>query len=123
MGRKTYEFGYLYGLELGQLAYPHMEHYIFSDSLYLENTHDQLHIETLNIERIQEIREHSSIDILKLKINPIVLGDGVTLFGDSKTNVNMHLTESALYDNGLQIVTYELIKKKSKAKDAKEWDL
>lgn len=130
MGRKTYEFGYLYGLKPGQLAYPHMEHYIFSDSLHLENTHDQLHIEKLNIERIQEIRERSStdvylcgggqfagwllehgqIDILKLKINPIVLGDGVTLFGDSKTNVNMKLSESALYDNGLQITTYELIK-------------
>ncbi|MFT5890703.1 MAG: dihydrofolate reductase [Dokdonia sp.] len=130
MGRKTYEFGYLYGLEPGQLAYPHMEHYIFSDSLHLENAHDLLHIEALNIERIQEIKERSStdvylcgggqfagwlldhgqIDILKLKINPIILGDGVKLFGDSKTNVNLNLQESHLYDNGLQIATYELIK-------------
>ncbi|WP_299215753.1 dihydrofolate reductase family protein [uncultured Dokdonia sp.] len=130
MGRKTYEFGYLYGLTPGQPAYPHMEHYIFSDSLHLENAHDLLHIETLNIERIQEIKEqsptdvylcgggefagwlldHGQIDILKLKINPIILGGGVKLFGDSKTNVNMNLQESQVYDNGLQIVTYELIK-------------
>ena len=130
MGRKTYEFGYLYGLQPGQPAYPHMKHYIFSDSLHFENAHDLLHIEALNIERIQEIKERSStdvylcgggqfagwlldhgqIDILKLKINPIILGDGVKLFGDSKTNVNMHLTENSLYDNGLQITTYELIK-------------
>lgn len=33
MGRRTYEFGYQYGLQPGQPAYPHMEHYIFSDSL------------------------------------------------------------------------------------------
>jgi dihydrofolate reductase len=63
MGRKTYEFGYQYGLEPGQLAYPHMEHYIFSDSLHLENAHDLLHIEKLNIKRIQEIKERSSTDV------------------------------------------------------------
>ncbi|GGG04917.1 dihydrofolate reductase [Dokdonia pacifica] len=130
MGRRTYEFGYQFGLQPGQLAYPHMQHYIFSDSLHLDSTHDLLHIEKLNIGRIQEIKEHSStdvylcgggefagwlldhgqIDILKLKINPIILGDGISLFGNSKTNARMNLTESTLYENGLQIITYELIK-------------
>lgn len=31
MGRKTYEFGYKYGLKPGSPAYPHMDHYIFSN--------------------------------------------------------------------------------------------
>lgn len=130
MGRRTYEFGYQFGLQPGQLAYPHMQHYIFSDSLQVDNTHDLLHIEKLNIERIQEIKEHSPtdvylcgggqfagwlldhghIDILKLKVNPIILGDGIPLFGNSKTNARMNLAESTSYDNGLQIATYELIK-------------
>lgn len=84
----------------------------------------------MNIERIQEIKEHSPtdvylcgggqfagwlldhghIDILKLKVNPIILGDGIPLFGNSKTNARMNLAESTSYDNGLQIATYELIK-------------
>ncbi|MEZ4850282.1 MAG: hypothetical protein R3B93_17040 [Bacteroidia bacterium] len=44
MGRKTYEFGYKYGLKPGQPAYPHMEHYIFSRTLKLENAHEKIHI-------------------------------------------------------------------------------
>jgi len=33
MGKNTYEFGYKFGLKPGQRAYPHMTHYIFSNSL------------------------------------------------------------------------------------------
>ena len=29
MGRKTYEFGYRFGLQPGQPAYPHMRHFCF----------------------------------------------------------------------------------------------
>ena len=31
MGRKTYEFGYKFGLKPGEPAYPHTKHYIFSN--------------------------------------------------------------------------------------------
>ena len=44
MGRKTYEFGYKYGLEPGKLAYPHMDHYIFSSTLRLKDQDPKLHI-------------------------------------------------------------------------------
>ncbi|WP_209405722.1 dihydrofolate reductase family protein [Pseudozobellia sp. WGM2] len=37
MGRRTYEFGYTYGLEPGQPAYSHMQHFIFSKTLKFEN--------------------------------------------------------------------------------------
>ncbi|MEM9829711.1 MAG: hypothetical protein AAF944_03695 [Bacteroidota bacterium] len=37
MGCKTYEFGYKFGLSPGQLAYLHMRHYIFSESMTLDN--------------------------------------------------------------------------------------
>ncbi|NNK69590.1 MAG: dihydrofolate reductase [Flavobacteriaceae bacterium] len=130
MGRKTYEFGYEFGLEPGKPAYPHMEHYIFSNSLQLENLHDSVHIEKLSIDRIKEIKENAStdvylcgggefagwlldngqIDVLKLKINPIILGGGIKVFGNSKTNANWKLIDSKQFDNGLQIAEYELKK-------------
>ncbi|NND15145.1 MAG: dihydrofolate reductase [Eudoraea sp.] len=130
MGRKTYEFGYEYGLEPGQPAYPHMKHYIFSNTLQLENVHDLVHIEEVRIDRIHEIKESAGtdvylcgggqfagwlldqglIDVLKLKLNPIILGDGIRLFGDSNTNINLKLKASDQYEDGLQIATYELIK-------------
>jgi dihydrofolate reductase len=127
MGRKTYEFGYAYGLEPGQPAYPHMDHFIFSNSLQLENPHDLIHIEKINIARIEEVKksastdiylcgggefagwllDHGLIDVLKLKINPIVLGGGIRIFGDSRTSVKLNLIESSVFDHGLHIATYE----------------
>lgn len=129
MGRKTYEFGYKFGLVPGQPAYAHMEHYLFSNTLKFEQQHEKIHIEKLDLERIEELKntvgtdiylcgggvfagwllDNGKIDVLKLKINPILLGDGVKLFGDSKTKANLSLRTTAEYDNGLQIVTYDFI--------------
>ena len=126
MGRKTYEFGYQYGLKPGQPAYPNMEHHIFSDSLKIENLSESVRIEKLSIDRVKEIRQNTTTDIylcgggqfsgwlldnglidqLKLKLNPIVLGSGTKLFGSSTANANWELTDSASFSDGLQILTY-----------------
>ncbi len=128
MGRNTYEFGYKFGLRPGQPAYPHMSHHIFSNSLHFEEQHPQVHIEIPSLERVKEIRDHSPTDVylcggglfagwlldhglvdrLKLKINPIILGRGIPLFGGSKTSMGFELKDSTRYENGLQIATYDL---------------
>lgn len=129
MGRRTYEFGYKFGLPPGQPAYPHMKHYIFSKSLNFEEVHPQVHVvQQRDAEQIKEIRDTSEtdvylcgggvfagwlleeklIDCLKIKLNPIILGKGIRLFGDSKSAANWELVDSALYDNGLSIITYNL---------------
>ncbi|MTI32335.1 dihydrofolate reductase family protein [Xanthovirga aplysinae] len=128
MGRNTYEFGYKYGLPAGQPAYPHMEHFIFSDSLVFENAHEKVHTEILDIKRIDELKNRSGkdiylcgggkfagwlldngkIDVLKLKVNPIILGNGVRLFGPSKTKASLDLSETENFDDGLQIQTFNL---------------
>ena len=128
MGRKTYEFGYDYGLEPGQPAYPHMEHYIFSETLQIKDLAKSVHIEKVTVERIKEIVASSPTDVylcgggefagwlldnklidqLKLKLNPILLGEGVRLFGNSKTSLVGTLVERASFDGGLQFLTYDL---------------
>lgn len=127
MGRNTYEFGYQYGLKPGQPAYPHMEHYIFSNNLQLESPSDQVHVEKLSVDRIEEIRQNSETDVylcgggifagwlldhglidqLKIKLNPITLGAGIKVFGDSQTQLKWSLVEMKSYEGGLQILTYE----------------
>lgn len=127
MGRKTYEFGYQYGLQPGQPAYPNMQHHIFSDSMELEHLADSVHIEKMSIERVKEIQansptdiylcgggefagwllDHGLIDQLKLKLNPIVLGDGVRLFGNSHSVARWKLIDKEAFEDGLQILTYE----------------
>lgn len=126
MGRNTYEFGYQYGLEPGQAAYPRMDHHIFSNSLKFENQADQVYVEPMNLERVKTIQDaaktdvylcgggqfagwlldHGLIDQLKIKLNPIVLGEGVKLFGDSKTAANWKVVDAVAYADGVQIITY-----------------
>jgi dihydrofolate reductase len=126
MGRRTYEFGYRFGLQPGQPAYPHMQHYIFSDSLQLPNCAKNVHVVRRDVGRIREIREQSSTDVylcgggvfagwlldhglidqLKLKVNPITLGNGIRLFGDSTTQTRWKLMQTETYDEGMQILTY-----------------
>lgn len=128
MGRNTYEFGYQYGLPPGQPAYPHMEHFIFSNTMALESLADTVHIEKRNIDRVKEIKtladtdvylcgggqfagwllDNRLIDELKIKLNPVVLGDGTRLFGDAKTAVKTILTDQKSYKDGLQILNYRL---------------
>lgn len=129
MGRRTYEFGYSYGLEPGQPAYPNMTHYIFSDSLEINNLSKNVKIENLNIDRVNEIRQNSNtniylcgggqfagwllenglIDQLKIKLNPVILGGGTKLFGASSAKENWRLVDTKSFSDGLLILTYDKI--------------
>ena len=132
MGRSTYEFGYKFGATPGHPspAYPHMKHYIFSNNLIFEYKSEQVEVKKVRIEEIIKIKKESTTDIylcgggqfagwlldnglidqLKLKLNPIILGDGVPLFGNSKTSLVVNLLEKESFDNGLQILTYDFLK-------------
>ena len=128
MGRKTYEFGYKYGLEPGQPAYPHMEHYIFSKTLKLENPHPKVKVCPLDLQNIIALKaskgssiylcgggqfagwllENELIDVLKIKLNPLLLGSGIRLFGDSKKQYQLALQGRQSFEEGLQILTYKI---------------
>ena len=128
MGRKTYEFGYQFGLKPGEKAYPHMEHYIFSNQLILENAADGVHVRSMDINNILDLKqqggtdiylcgggefagwllENDLIDVLKIKLNPIVLGNGVGLFGSSVKALDLHVMDTKAYDHGVHIITYQL---------------
>lgn len=128
MGRKTYEFGYQFGLMPGQPAYPGMEHHIFSNSLKFQNSHSAVHIEQLNVDRVLELKQkspsdiylcgggqfagwlldHHFIDQIKLKLNPIILGIGTPLFGNSQTKYSLKYENCERFKDGLQILTYSV---------------
>lgn len=128
MGRNTYEFGYKFGLKPGQRAYPHMTHYIFSNTLKFENPDPKVHVLPIEMENVKKIKaepgsdiylcgggkfagwllDNDLVDILKIKLNPLVLGSGTRLFGDSARDINLELIDSNLFDKGLQIMTYRI---------------
>ena len=129
MGRKTYEFGYKYGMKPGELAYPHMNHYIFSSSLSLATPHKKIRICKPQLEIIKELKsgngsdiylcgggefagwllDNEFIDILKIKLNPILIGSGTSLFGDTTKSCKLQLISSEKYDHGLQIIEYRIL--------------
>jgi len=129
MGRRTYEFGYAYGLKPGQLAYPHMRHYIFSKTLNFENAHEKLAICDLDINIIKDLKETSEtdiylcgggkfagwllnnelIDVLKIKLNPVLLGKGIQLFSEVEKQYKLELKESEAFPDGFFIKTYAII--------------
>lgn len=128
MGRKTYEFGYKFGLKPGEAPYPHMEHHIFSDSLHFDGQESNVHVKKLELHQIDSIKlqslgdiylcgggafagwllENERIDVLKLKINPLVLGKGTRLFGGSTKSVQLELLHTETFDGGLLINTYKI---------------
>lgn len=128
MGRNTYEYAYKHGLEPGQPAYPHMKHYIFSDHLELEHADPKVQVKKMDLNEIDGIRaqegtdiylcggglfagwllDHQKIDMLKIKLNPLLLGEGMKLFGTSKQKYKLRLIDSKTYENDLQIISYHI---------------
>ncbi len=128
MGRKTYEFEYKYGLEPGQTPYPHMKHYIFSNNLTLNDPDEKVEVKQVNTTEIEKIKaidgtdiylcgggqfagwllDNDLIDYLKIKLNPIVLGRGIRIFGDSEKKFKLELIDTNKYDGGLQIMTFKI---------------
>lgn len=128
MGRRTYEFGYKFGLQPGQPAYPHMQHHIFSNSLNLPDVSSQVHVHPLNIEIVKELKQekgsdiylcgggefagwlldHELVDELKIKLNPLILGRGIRVFGPSEKTYQLKLIDTKTFSDGLQIVNYRL---------------
>jgi len=128
MGRNTYEFGYQYGLKPGMRAYPHMEHYIFSDSLQFDTDETHVKLCKRDIEIVKALKnqagtdiylcgggvfaawllQHELIDTVKIKLNPFILGRGIKLFEGLQKQYQLSLLETDFYEEGLQIMSYRV---------------
>lgn len=52
--------------------------------------------------------DHEMIDVFKIKLNTMVLGKGIRLFGPSTKQLKLNLTDSETYTYGLKIISYSL---------------
>lgn len=126
MGRSTYTAGYAYGLPPGQRAYPHMAHYIFSKTLRFgpEAAVDVVTDEAATtVARLKgesggtiylcgggafagHLLDHGLIDEVLIKLNPIVIGRGIPLFGGIARRVPLRRVASKSYDSGVTLLHY-----------------
>lgn len=130
MGRKTYEFGYDHGLTSGQLAYPGMAHVIFSSKInlpddsqirvvqdkdYWLDTVDQLKAQdAANIylcgggEFSGFLLANKRIDKLCIKLAPVVIGSGTSIFGDTNISCIFSLVSAIQHDSRVCTLTYNI---------------
>jgi dihydrofolate reductase len=128
MGRKTYEWGYPYGVVPGKRAYAHMRHFIFSRTLRVGPGAEVEVVDRDWEGRVQALKEEDGTDIylcgggafagslldrglidrVVVKLNPVVFGHGVRLFGGSTRKVGLELTASHAYSNGVLLLRYDV---------------
>jgi dihydrofolate reductase len=121
MGRKTYEVG----IPLGVTSpYAHLEQYVFSRTM---SGRPDAGVELVTgdpLAAVRELKQRSGRDIwlcggaalasallpeidqIILKVNPIVLGDGIPLFAGPTEPVSFALVHHAVYDNGFALMHY-----------------
>lgn len=132
MGKNTYEVGYKYGMKPGDPAYadfnPDMKNYVFSHSAQFESNDRVQLVKTDAAEFVKNLKtgsgkdiwlcgggalagtllEHELIDELWLKLNPLVLGSGIPLFGKSRKKIGLTFLNSKTYDSGVMLLRYKI---------------
>jgi len=132
MGRATYEFGYRFGMEPGQNPYPHMKTIVFSKSLELPDSSEITVERSCDEDAVGAVRQRSSgpvylcgggafagsllmsglIDTLRMKRAPIVLADGVRLFGDAEISPRLEHAETRDYGGGYLFQEFRVLNEK-----------
>lgn len=128
MGKRTYEWGYQFGVKPGEPSptYAHMMQYVFSQSMEAYN-HPQLQVIRENaptfVQGLKQqdgksiylcgggslagsLLEHELIDELILKMNPVIFGEGIPLFGSSRKMIALSLKDTKIYNNGVMFLHY-----------------
>ncbi|MGX1639300.1 dihydrofolate reductase family protein [Sphingobacterium sp. NPDC055431] len=130
MGRKTYEFGYQFGVKPGDPSptYAHMTQYILSNNLEFENKHGQVKVLPLDVEQVKRLKQEADTDIylcgggqlagwllsnelldeVKIKLNPVIIGSGTKLFEGIKKKYGLTLLGDEKYEHGMKILLYSI---------------
>lgn len=128
MGRRTYEWGYQFGVQPGQPVptYGHMMQYVFSGSMP-DYQHEQMQV--IRDDPSQFVRQLKAseggaiylcgggqlagqlldeglVDELILKVNPVIFGQGIPVFGDLKRTMSLCLLDTKIYNNGVIFLRY-----------------
>lgn len=124
MGRKTYDFGVSHGMT----SYPNMKNYVFSRTL--EGSPDKrVEIVAKNpSEFVKGLKREAGksiwlcgggelaatllnddlVDEIILNVHPVLLGSGIPFFSKIKKQVDLELTNSKVYPNGLALLSYSV---------------
>lgn len=123
MGRRTYEVGTAVGI---MNPYPHLRQYVVSRSMHA-NPDPAVALVASAIDAVQTLKAeagrdiwlcgggslaatlYGEIDELILKVNPVVLGCGIPLFGGPAVPRSLELLDHRVFDGGVAIHRYRTV--------------
>jgi dihydrofolate reductase len=123
MGRKTYEVGLKEGITN---PYPTLKQYVFSRTMKQSPDEHVTLVSEHAVDVVQALKKEAGkaiwlcggaefaatlftarlIDILIIKLNPVVFGAGIPLFGRHTEQTALELTESKAYPSGHLLLHY-----------------
>jgi dihydrofolate reductase len=127
IGRKSYELA----IKMGGTAppgFPSLKEYVFSNTIknitgnrVLVNGEIKAAVQKIKSEPGKDIwlfggadltaslLNHGLVDEMTLAVHPVLLGGGKPLFQNIKKRINLELTTSKTYPNGLMMLSYRFI--------------
>jgi dihydrofolate reductase len=123
MGRKTYDIGLPFGVTS---PYPHLTQYVFSRSMAKTRSPEVTLVNSDPLEYVRRLKQEpgrdiwlcgggvlaaavfSEIDELILKVNPVILGNGIPLFDGPVAEADLSLEEVKSYPNGFMLTRYRV---------------
>ena len=123
MGRKTYDVGLPFGVKS---PYPHLKQYVFSRSMSASPSPDVTLVKSDPREYVRALKREkgkdiwlcgggvlaaalfTEIDELLLKVNPVILGAGISMFEGPVPQTDVDLVESKTYPNGFVFQRYRV---------------
>ena len=129
IGKGAYEVGYTWGIKPGVNPYPHLDVHVCSNTIVLPPDSAVKTARGDAVSFVRNLKQQGEgdiylcgggafagsmlraglIDTLLLKLNPVVLGGGVPLFGSERFDPaqRFRLTGTQPYDSGVALLTYE----------------
>lgn len=130
MGRRTYEWGYQFDVQPGAPvhAYAHMQQYVFSKTLSPSSYEQLTVVDDDPAQFVSALKQQSGgsiylcgggalaeslleagqVDELILKVNPVVFGTGIAVFGGLKRQLSLRLLDTKMYNNGVLFIHYAI---------------
>ncbi len=125
MGRKTYEFGFQFGVTN---PYPWLKQYVLSRSMA---SSPDANVELFSGDVFEFVRELKNaegkdiylcggaklagsllseglVDEVIVKLNPVIFGKGIPLFSEAIKQTQLELTGSKVYENGVLLLQYQV---------------
>jgi dihydrofolate reductase len=125
MGRRTYEFGFQFGVTN---PYPWMKQYVLSRTMERSPDPNVELVSEDTFDFLMEMKKGEGKDIylcggadlagklfaeglideIILKLNPVLFGAGVPLFSGAIKQIDLELTGSQVYGNGVVLLNYRV---------------